>query len=247
MHSFQNTAEKDDYVNLTADIKIEFEMDNIVEMLYENNIKMSQEINELNDILDQQIQENEELAKQIHENEKQIENLNNSLKELICDDTYEISSAADSNYQFCRCILKGEDSPDTRIIKGDYNGNYYLKSIKFITTNAHEGTAVPLYFALKINGKNYYSTNTVTLADRNISPEWFFTLKDRIILDGSDLEMTLITEIPTNKDTNISELINKDHRLKARVLQSSTDTTLYRPGYSDGKYTPRILFSFKYW
>lgn len=246
LHSFQNTAEKDEYVNLTADIKIEFEMDNIVEMLYENNIKMTQEINEINNILDQQIQENEELVKQIQENEEQIEILNKSLKELICDDTYEISSAANDNYQFCRCILKGEDSPNTRIIKGDYNGNYYLKSIKFLTTTAHEGEAVPLYLALKLNGKNYYSTNAITLAGINISPEWFFAIKDWIILDGSDLEMALITEIPADKETNISELINGNHRLKSRVLQSSTGTTLYRPGYSGGNFTPRILFSFKY-
>lgn len=234
LHSLYNTNEKEIFVPLTAAIKVYFDIDGkneLIENLYQKTL----------------------------EQEKQIEILDSSVKKLLPNtDSYEISANANDNYQLCRCVLRGVDSPNTYIIKDNYEGNYYLKSIKFIVNGTHykndDDYDKSVYLAINLNGKNYYSTNSITLCGTLVSPEWIFNIKDAIILDGSDLELALITEIPEDKDTNIANLVSANYRLTARVLNynklnppgEAPETSVHRPGGYDGYYTPRIMFTFNY-
>lgn len=253
LHSIYNTEEKDIFVPLTANIKVYFDLDStneLIEKLYRKTINQENQINVITDSLKEQLEKNKEFAEQIDDSEKQNAILSDSIKKLLNTANFETLTNDNDNYQFCKCTLRGNDSPDSRVIKGLYEGNCYLKSIKFMVGGIHEGSNdKSVYLAINVNGKNYYSINAVTLAGTSISPEWIFSIKDSIILDGSELQMVLITEIPEDKNVNISNLISDNYRLKARVLNSNdvvSETSLYRPAYGDIFFSPRVLFAFKY-
>lgn len=253
LYSIYNIDEKDIFVPLTANIKVYFDLDStsaLIDELYQKVSYQANQINVITDSLKEQLEKNKEFAEQINDTEKQNAILSDSIKKLLNTANFETLTNDNDNYQFCKCTLRGNDSPDSRTIKGLYEGNCYLKSIKFMVSWTHEGNNdKPIYLAINVNGKNYYSINAITLAGTSISPEWIFSIKDSIILDGSELQMALITEIPEDKNVNISNLISDNYRLKARVLNSNdviSETSLYRPGYGDRFFSPRVLFTFKY-
>lgn len=253
LHSIYNTEEKDIFDLLTPDIKVYFDLDSTSELIDELYQKVSYQANQINvitDSLKEQLEKNKEFAEQINDTEKQNAILSDSIKKLLNTANFETLTNDNDNYQFCKCTLRGNDSPDSRTIKGLYEGNCYLKSIKFMVGGTHEGNNdKSVYLAINVNGKNYYSINAITLAGTSISPEWIFSIRDSIILDGSELQMALITEIPEDKNVNISNLISDSYRLKARVLNSNdviSETSLYRPNYGDRFFSPRVLFTFKY-
>lgn len=195
-----------------------------------------------------------EKIKKIEENlevqKNQINEIKTSLNSLANSNTYEIGQEQNDNCMCQRFILKGEDSPNSNNIKGEYSGNYYLKSIKFISQNSHKCEAEKLiYLVLRLNDKNYYSSNGIKIGTNKISPEWQFNIRDAIILDGSDLEVGFISEIPENKDTPIANLTTSKNLLYLRTKKEASSefgSIIYGLYASEYPYKPNIIFTFKY-
>ena len=254
LHSIYNTDEKDIFVPLTANIKVYFDLDStnaLIDELYQKVSYQTNQIKTLDDNLTAEILKNKELDSQLKSLDEEFKLLNEEFKKLANESIYEIGNNANDNYQCQRFELKGEHSPNTNIIKGEYPGDYYLRTIKFYSEKAHLCESGKLiYLVLRINDKNYYSSNGIEIGTSNILPEWTFSIKDKIILSGSDITFGFIAEIPDNKDTPIEELTSSNNLVYLRTnkekLPSEQGTIMHGKNGTTHYNKPHMQFIFKY-